>query len=69
VEAKKTGIKKSVVTGAGIGITYTVLHSCWCLSFWYGGKLEREGEIDVGTLVIVSEFTEFLDTTAVRLLF
>jgi hypothetical protein len=56
VAAKQAGIKKSAVAGAGIGITYCTMFSLWCVIFWYGGKLVRQGEINVADLIIVSIF-------------
>jgi hypothetical protein len=49
-----SGIKKGMISGAGLGLTYLTMFSCWCLAFWYGGKLQIANEITVGTLVIVS---------------
>lgn len=52
--AKKKGIEKSIISGAGIGTAYFVIFCTYCLAFWYGGKLVRQDEIDVGTMVTVS---------------
>jgi hypothetical protein len=54
MDAKKKGIQKSMISGAGMGIAFFVVFCTYCLSFWYGGKLVRSGEIDVGTMIIVS---------------
>jgi len=54
VDAKKTGVRKSMVSGAGMGVTYFVLFSSYCLAYWFGGKLIRDGEINIGTMLIVN---------------
>lgn len=43
-----------MITGAGIGVTYFVLFCSYCLAFWYGGKLIRDGEFNVGNMLVVS---------------
>jgi ATP-binding cassette, subfamily B (MDR/TAP), member 1 len=61
VAAKKRGIEKTMITGGGIGMTYFVIFCSYCLAFWYGGKLVREGEMNVGTMLIVSIFFVIID--------
>lgn len=38
-EAKSYGIKKSMVNGGGMGVTYIVIFCTYALAFWYGGGL------------------------------
>jgi len=54
VDARRKGIIKSMITGGGIGVTYFVMFSSYCLAFWYGGKLIREEEYSVGKMLVVS---------------
>lgn len=35
-------------------MTYFVIYCSYCLAFWYGGKLVREGEMNVGSMLTVS---------------
>jgi hypothetical protein len=57
--AKKKGIEKNMITGGGMGMTYFVIYCSYCLAFWYGGKLVREEEMNVGSMLTVS--IEFCD--------
>jgi ABC transporter transmembrane region len=57
VSARKKGIQKSMINGAGIGMTLFVIFCSYCLGFWYGGKLVLDGEINVGTMLVVSIYT------------
>jgi ABC-type multidrug transport system fused ATPase/permease subunit len=53
VDARRSGIIKSMITGGGIGMTYFVLFSSYCLAFWYGGKLVGNEEYQVGDMLII----------------
>ncbi|KAL4481127.1 hypothetical protein ABPG72_015082 [Tetrahymena utriculariae] len=39
IQAYKTNVKFSMVTGLGVGITFCCMFLAYSLSFWYGGKL------------------------------
>jgi ABC-type multidrug transport system fused ATPase/permease subunit len=60
-EAKRTGIKKGLIFGIGMGMTWLIVYSAYCLAFWYGAKLVRDslqsGEVppryDGGTVIMV----------------
>lgn len=38
-KARLFGIKKSMVNGGGMGLSYIVVFCTYALAFWYGGKL------------------------------
>ncbi|CAH1803157.1 unnamed protein product [Owenia fusiformis] len=44
VAARAVGVKKGLVSGAGIGFVWIVIFGTFALSFWYGAKLVRDGE-------------------------
>jgi len=54
VQAKEYGIKKGIISGAGMGFLFLVFFSTYALAFWYGGKLVREEGYTVGRMLIVS---------------
>ncbi|XP_023931974.1 multidrug resistance protein 1-like [Lingula anatina] len=37
--SSKLGVKKSVVTGLGMGLTFLILYGAYALAFWYGATL------------------------------
>ncbi|CAB4426820.1 unnamed protein product [Rhizophagus irregularis] len=51
--AKKEGIKKSILNGAGLGATYFFMYSTYALAFWYGSTLLLKGELTSGDVVNV----------------
>lgn len=50
--AYKSNVRKGFVNGAGMGLTMFIMFGCYALSFWYGAKLVREGEIEVQDVFI-----------------
>ena len=55
-EAKKSGIKKGLIAGGGMGVVFFIMFACYALAFWYGAKLVREEpeNYTAGTMLIVS---------------
>ena len=53
-EAQRYGVKKGFFTGAGTGVLFFIIFSCYALAFWYGAKLVREDGYTVGQLLVVS---------------
>jgi ATP-binding cassette subfamily B (MDR/TAP) protein 1 len=51
--ARKEGIKKSIVTGIGLGALFLFLYCAYSLAFWYGHILLLENAITPGTVVNV----------------
>ncbi|CAI2166259.1 12008_t:CDS:10 [Funneliformis geosporum] len=51
--AKKEGIKRSILNGAGLGIVYFFIYSTYALAFWYGSTLILSGELTSGIVVNV----------------
>jgi len=49
--AKKEGIKKSVLNGAGLGIIAFFTYSTYALSFWYGSTLILKAELTPGDVI------------------
>jgi len=54
VQAKDFGIKKGIISGAGMGFLFFVFFATYALAFWYGGKLVREEDYTAGRMLIVS---------------
>ena len=56
IEAKNFGIKKSMISGGGLGLTFFVIFASYALAFWYGGKLTRDEpeNYTIGVMLIVS---------------
>lgn len=50
--AYKAGVKKGFFDGAGLGLTMFLIFCAYALSFWYGAKLIRDGELDVTALFV-----------------
>lgn len=46
MDAFKTGIKRGVTNGLGMGFIYFVVFASEALGFWYGAKLVRGGLTD-----------------------
>lgn len=44
-DAYKSGVVKGFINGAGMGVTMFLIFCSYALSFWYGAKLVRNGEI------------------------
>jgi len=57
-EAKDFGIKKGIISGAGMGFHFLAFFGTWALAFWYGGKLVREEDYTAGRMMIVSSVIE-----------
>ena len=55
MNAKTTGIKKSISTGLSIGTLMLVLFCTYGLAFWYGGKLVTDPDKDytIGRVMVV----------------
>lgn len=49
--AKKTGIRKALVNGAGMGLQFTITLGSMALPFWYGNKLVDDGTINGGQMI------------------
>jgi len=55
--AKDYGIRKGIVSGAGMGFFFVVIFGSYALAFWYGGKLVREDSgYSAGRMLIVSMY-------------
>ncbi|ORX64531.1 P-loop containing nucleoside triphosphate hydrolase protein [Basidiobolus meristosporus CBS 931.73] len=52
-DAYKSGVKKSFVTGAGMGSFMFVLFCAYALAFWYGGQQVKDGKMDSGAVLTV----------------
>ncbi|KAI9482877.1 MAG: P-loop containing nucleoside triphosphate hydrolase protein [Benjaminiella poitrasii] len=51
--ALKAGVKRGTVLGMGFGAFIFILFATYGLTFWYGGRLIRRGEIDGPTVMVV----------------
>ncbi|XP_035825122.1 ATP-dependent translocase ABCB1 [Aplysia californica] len=52
-EAKDFGVKKSLVSGVGLGLAWCIMFCNWALGFWYGGMLVRHGDYEVKDMMTV----------------
>ncbi|CAF3763845.1 unnamed protein product [Rotaria socialis] len=52
-DAKKNGIKKGAINGITIGTVWFLIYGAYALAFWYGAKLIREDNYNVGDVFIV----------------
>lgn len=52
-KAKSYGIKKGIMSGSGMGVALMIIFCSYALAFWYGGKLIRENEMDIGNVLTV----------------
>ncbi|KAF9928630.1 Multidrug resistance protein 1 [Linnemannia zychae] len=52
-QAYKTGIKKSVFTGVGMGLFMGILFLSYALAFWYGSRQVKDGEMKSGDVLTV----------------
>ncbi|KAI7903880.1 putative ABC transporter protein [Cokeromyces recurvatus] len=52
-KALKAGIKRGTVLGVGFGAFIFILFSTYGLTFWYGGRLIRQGDIEGPTVMVV----------------
>lgn len=50
---KTTGIKRGIVLGVGTGTCMFVVFATYGLTFWYGSKLTREGQIEGQNVLVV----------------
>ncbi|KAK6047784.1 ABC transporter, ATP-binding protein [Cooperia oncophora] len=50
---KATGIKKSLYIGIGLGITFLIMFSSYCLAFWVGTDFVFKNEMQGGTVMTV----------------
>ncbi|KAH6563599.1 hypothetical protein BASA62_008434 [Batrachochytrium salamandrivorans] len=53
VEARKEGIKKSMITGLGLGALFFFIYCAYSLAFYYGYLLLRDNRISPGDIVNV----------------
>ncbi|KAI8869068.1 ATP-binding cassette, sub-family B, member 4, partial [Ramicandelaber brevisporus] len=51
--AYKSGVRKGLVSGAGLGFMMFVMFAAYALGFWYGAKLIVEYGVSVGDVTIV----------------
>ncbi|KAK9765721.1 hypothetical protein K7432_005722 [Basidiobolus ranarum] len=51
--AKKEAMKKTVITGAGVAFSLSIVFAGYALAFWYGGKLIIQGELKLGGVITV----------------
>lgn len=56
VDAYKYGVKKSMVSGGGMGIVFLIIFCVYALAFWYGSKLVREDEAYTAGRVLIVFF-------------
>jgi len=66
VSAKNFGIRKGIISGAGMGFFFFVIFGSYALAFWYGGKLVREENYSAGRMLIVSLILIETKTTQCR---
>uniref|UniRef100_A0A7I4YQI2 p-glycoprotein 9a n=4 Tax=Haemonchus TaxID=6288 RepID=A0A7I4YQI2_HAECO len=52
-DGKSTGIKKSFYIGVGLGITFLIMFSSYCLAFWVGTDFVFKGQMNGGTVMTV----------------
>ena len=55
-DAKKSGVKRAMISGGGMGMVYFIMFGCYALAFWYGAKLIRDESENYtpGSMLIVS---------------
>jgi len=53
-KARECGTKKSFADGLSRGITFLLLYSIYALGFWYGTKLVRDENYNIGDVFTVS---------------
>ncbi|KAI8149541.1 P-loop containing nucleoside triphosphate hydrolase protein [Fennellomyces sp. T-0311] len=53
VKAREVGMKRGIYLGIGFGIFLFVLFATYGLSFWYGGRLVREGTMTGAQVLVV----------------
>ncbi|KAJ3333668.1 GTPase-activating protein [Blyttiomyces sp. JEL0837] len=51
--ARDAGIRKSIVSGLGVGTLFMFIYLAYSLAFYYGGVLLASGQIDAGSVVNV----------------
>ena len=52
--AKAYGIRKAMVSGGGMGLTFLTIFCTYALAFWYGGLLIRtDPHYNVGVMLTV----------------
>ncbi|KAG0045015.1 Multidrug resistance protein 1 [Gryganskiella cystojenkinii] len=52
-EAYKSGVKKAIGTGIGMGSIMLILFSSYALAFWYGARVVRSGDMVSGDVLTV----------------
>jgi ABC-type bacteriocin/lantibiotic exporter with double-glycine peptidase domain len=58
-EARKRGLKMSLVTGTHLATLFFAMYVSFALAFWFGLKLYREGHIaNINTVITYGFFTE-----------
>lgn len=53
-DARKCGVKKGFAGGLTKGVTFFLLFCIYTLGFWYGAKLVREENYNIGNVFTVS---------------
>lgn len=49
----RAGLRKALVTGVGLSVTFLVLFASYCLAFWKGTNFVYEGTMEGGTVMTV----------------
>ncbi|XP_059178858.1 ATP-dependent translocase ABCB1-like [Physella acuta] len=65
-DARKFGIRKSLMGGLGQGMMWFIIFCNWALGFWYGGRLVRHGDYEVKDMMTVF-FTTFISCLSLGL--
>ncbi|CAD6968823.1 unnamed protein product [Tilletia controversa] len=63
----KTGFKKAIISGVGLGIFFFIIYSGYALAFYFGSKLIADGEIASGVVMNVI-FSIFIGAFSMALL-
>ncbi|CAI4228037.1 unnamed protein product [Auanema sp. JU1783] len=50
---KSTGILRSLYVGSGLGLTFLIMFSSYCLAFWVGTNFVYNGSMDAGNVMTV----------------
>eukprot|EP00178_Gracilaria_changii_P019664 TRINITY_DN56_c0_g1_i1.p1 TRINITY_DN56_c0_g1~~TRINITY_DN56_c0_g1_i1.p1 ORF type:complete len:1281 (-),score=235.98 TRINITY_DN56_c0_g1_i1:8334-12176(-) len=51
--AFRTAVRSALVSGIGLGLAFSIVIASYSLSFWYGSRLVRAGEISAGDVLLV----------------
>ena len=55
-DAKKSGVRRALISGGGMGLVFFIMFACYALAFWYGAKLIKDEPENYtpGRMMIVS---------------